>query len=229
MLQKIFALMLVPAMVVTQSLALQNPASPEPQTPLVEPNHAEPVAPGVALVKKYTGLKFSLVAPLNSATSKPGDDVQLRLLRPLVVRDTVLLPEGTVVHGRVAEVTPAADMCRNGKIVWEITGIPFADSSFAPAKVQMVSSDPKAEVQYQLPMPVSDHPEWPILAFVIPLTAPLMAAVGVVGAPYFLATYIDDRVQGPPRKKCTARGSESIVPAGSIVGLVITRDHKVRY
>lgn len=36
-------------------------------------------------IRKHAALKFALVQPLDSATAKVGDDVPMRLVRPLVV------------------------------------------------------------------------------------------------------------------------------------------------
>lgn len=53
------------------------------------------------IVRKGAGLKLALLQPLDSATAKAGDDVPLRLSRPLVVNGVTLLGEGDVLHGKV--------------------------------------------------------------------------------------------------------------------------------
>src|ERR1051326_276673 len=47
------------------------------------------------VVRKGTVLKLSTLQPLDSATARPGDEVSLRLSRPLVVNGVTLLREGS--------------------------------------------------------------------------------------------------------------------------------------
>lgn len=64
-----------------------------------------------AVARKGAGLKLALLRPLDSATAKAGDDVPLRLSRPLVVNGVTLLREGDVLHGKVTRVKRSGPRC----------------------------------------------------------------------------------------------------------------------
>src|ERR1041385_2958444 len=79
------------------------------------------------VVSRGTVLKLSTVQPLDSATARPGDDVPLRLSRPLVVNGVTLLREGEVLHGRVTHVRRAGAKCHYGEVGWKIDRVSFGD------------------------------------------------------------------------------------------------------
>src|SRR6476659_6413737 len=78
--------------------------------------HAQQAATPADAVKiaRDTLLQVTLTQPLDPATARPGDDVPLRLTRSLIVDAVVVLPAGSVVHGKVTKVTPAGRHCTNG-------------------------------------------------------------------------------------------------------------------
>lgn len=57
-----------------------------------------------------------LVTPLSSSTARKGDPVEALITEPLVVSDHLILPEGSVIKGSVAEVQAARWMGRNGQL-----------------------------------------------------------------------------------------------------------------
>jgi len=57
-----------------------------------------------------------LVTPLSSSTAQKGDPVEALITEPLVVSDHLILPEGSVIKGSVAEVQAARRMGRNGQL-----------------------------------------------------------------------------------------------------------------
>src|ERR1700732_3259916 len=71
-------------------------------------------------LRSNTGLKLALMRPLSSATARVGDDVELRLERPVVIEGVTLLPAGSIIHGKVTEAKPAGPHCRPGKLKWGI-------------------------------------------------------------------------------------------------------------
>src|SRR5712672_1132706 len=86
-------------------------------------------------LRKNTGLKLALVRPLSSATAQVGDDVELRLERPVVMEGVTLLSEGVIIHGRVTEAKPAGPHCRLGKLKWRIDHIPLPDSTSVSSRI----------------------------------------------------------------------------------------------
>jgi len=57
-----------------------------------------------------------LVTPLSSSTAQKGDPVEALITEPLVVSDHLILPEGSVIKGSVAEAHAARRMGRNGQL-----------------------------------------------------------------------------------------------------------------
>ena len=57
-----------------------------------------------------------LVTSLSSSTAQKGDPVEALITEPLVVSDHLILPEGSVIKGSVAEVQAARWMGRNGQL-----------------------------------------------------------------------------------------------------------------
>jgi hypothetical protein len=75
-----------------------------------------------ALALLATGLAVSsdaLAQPRLEA--KAGDDVPLRLSRPLVVNSVTLLGEGEVLHGKVTRIKRSGPRGRNGEVNWNAT------------------------------------------------------------------------------------------------------------
>jgi len=57
-----------------------------------------------------------LTTPLNSATSKKGDQVEAIISQPLVVENRLYLPEGSELKGSVLQVRAARRFARNGQL-----------------------------------------------------------------------------------------------------------------
>jgi hypothetical protein len=68
--------------------------------------------PAIAKFREYvvpdgTKLQLSLVTPASSETSNVGDPVEATVEEPVKIDDVVVLPEGSVVHGKVTDATSA--------------------------------------------------------------------------------------------------------------------------
>lgn len=57
-----------------------------------------------------------LTTPLNSATAKRGDPVEAHISQPLIVDNTLYLPEGSLLKGTVSQVRAARRFGRNGQL-----------------------------------------------------------------------------------------------------------------
>lgn len=74
---------------------LPRPAAPAPPPP---PPIREVTIPEGAI------LELELLTAMDTAVSRVGDEIQARTLSPVRVKGEVVLPEGTLVEGRVTEV-----------------------------------------------------------------------------------------------------------------------------
>jgi hypothetical protein len=174
------------------------------------------------IVRKGAGLKLALVQPLDSATAAAGDDVPLRLSRPLVVNGVTLLREGDILHGKVTRVKHAGPHCRNGDVKFKLDRIPFADGSSARSNVHFATATPDADVANELETVELGPFFWFV---VIPITAPFVAAFVVITSPALLLNALFPG----GLTSCTMPGKEYELPANATVAVVITRDHHVSY
>jgi hypothetical protein len=97
--------------------------------PLVLPERpvaAEP-SPSPATKKSETwGVNALLTANLTSATAKPGDPVEALVVEPVFDKDKQLVvPQGSVLVGRVSEAKAARAMGRNGKLRFNFQQVRF--------------------------------------------------------------------------------------------------------
>lgn len=96
-------------LIFTLTLATQAQESPQPKTVLVERGKI---------------LELSLVTPLDSGQARVGDDVPLKLVRPLVADGEIVLPTDSILHGRVTKVAHAGkNNCKDGYIGWKLNRV----------------------------------------------------------------------------------------------------------
>jgi hypothetical protein len=170
------------------------------------------------IVSRGTALAVTTLQPLSSISARPGDDVPLRLSRPLVVNGVTLLREGELLHGRVTRIQRAGPKCQYGRLRWKVDRIGFADHSSARARLY-TNSAWKRPVPGQLPFGrdrnFADR-------FVVPvIAAPVIALALAVESPRLVMH--DERNDG-----CGA-GREYMLPANSMLAVVITKDHHVHF
>ena len=179
---------------------------------------AQKVSASSQTVRKHTALKFVLLQPLSSATAKVGDDVPLRLARPLVASGATLLPVGEIAYGQVTKVKPAKK-CRDGQLEWEFSRISFADSTTAKTKLLFVSARPDFPVDDSYShRPSAGSPD------LNTKDALGLFVMTLVVLPFLLLSMLFEHDRGD----CSF-GGEYFLPANSTVVVVITRDHRVRY
>ncbi|HLW53441.1 MAG TPA: hypothetical protein VKW06_11405 [Candidatus Angelobacter sp.] len=179
-------------------------------------------------VRKGVYLKLATLEPLDSATSKVGDTVPLRLARSLVVDDITLLQPGEPVNGIVTRVEKAGENCRYGRIDFKVDQIAFPDGSLAKSKVDMVSESPDGWVPDYIPNQ-STGTGWDGFRDTLGMV-PLIPVILVVAGLRDLGDRIDSHGDKHQQEyKCTGLGKEYRLPEGSTVSVWITKDHRVRY
>lgn len=191
MLLKPFAVLLVIGLVISSDAGQQASTSPH-----------------TVLVRKNTALKFALLEPLDPVPAKVGDDVPMRLARPLVVEGVTLLPADDVFLARVVKVKPPKK-CNGGDVELELSRVTFADSSTARTKVFFLSplEDAQVEENYSSHFSASNIPGALVISLVM---LPLDALAYTFGHDYCP----DQAVITRPYKT---------------VAVIFTKDHRVRY
>ena len=174
------------------------------------------------IVRKGAGLKMALLQPLDSRTAKEGDDVPLRLSRPLVVNGVTLLREGEILHGKVTRVKHAGPRCRNGDVKFKLNRIPFADGTTARSSIRFTTPEADAKVADALD---TSEPRPAFWFFAAPIAIPFYLAIVVIASPVLLLNALSPGTYN----SCTMPGREYQLPANATVGVAIMKDHHVNY
>ena len=77
-------------------------------------------SPKTGLLKRGQVLELSLIAPLDSSRAEVGEDVAMRVVRPLLADGLAVLPADSLVHGQITSVTRAGKNCRSGLVRWKL-------------------------------------------------------------------------------------------------------------
>jgi hypothetical protein len=215
MLKKILAIVALASTIVSRSLAQAQAGAPAP--------------PNTVTIPKDTALRLALTEPLSSETATVGDDVPLRLKRPLVVNGVTVLAAGEIVHARVAKVKHAGAHCHDGNIALKLDRVPFADSSTAKVKVMILDPLEDAEVPISFP-PESggnykgdDLSTWLALGPVLLILAPIWVPVFLIYEPIWFVHHMFHH------SGCHNPGQPMLLPANATVGVEILEEHQVRY
>jgi hypothetical protein len=184
---------------------------------------AQPGTSPAASVKisKDTLIQCSLVQPLDPVIAKPGDDVPLRLTRPLAVGGIVVLPVNTVIHGKVTKVTPAGRRCANGEVKWKLQEILLPDGGRLKTQVWAAFRYPNARVPADI---AHQHSSGEIAGYVIQdaVLLPLMPVGLAIGAGEAMITK-------PFRRGACRPGEGSFLPANATVALRVRANREFRY
>jgi hypothetical protein len=107
------------------------PASPETEDPPPAPAPKNPAKPETWSVHAL------LTAELSSAKAKPGDEVRALVVEPVLDKDQQLvIPQGSVLVGRVTTAQGARLLGRNGKLRFTFQQVQFPEASTANRPVQ---------------------------------------------------------------------------------------------
>jgi hypothetical protein len=87
-----------------------------------------------------TRFQLRMTDEISSKFSSANDTFRTRLAAPVIVRDIVLIPAGTVVEGRVLNANHAEFGGRNGKMEIQLETLQFANNVFRP--IYGVPSEP---------------------------------------------------------------------------------------
>jgi hypothetical protein len=110
---------------------LPLPSQPETPNPVPAPAHSNP-----GKLETWS-VHALLTAELNSATSKPGDQVRALVVEPVLDKDNQLVvPQGSVLVGRITTAQAARLLGRNGKLRFTFQQVQFPEASAAGRPVE---------------------------------------------------------------------------------------------
>jgi len=98
--------------------------------------------PGPVTLGAGTQAKVIILGGVSASQSRPGDSFQARLVEPVRLDSKVVLPEGTLLRGKVVSRTPPRMLSRAGSILLVFTDLTLPGGMGVP----MVASVTAAEV-----------------------------------------------------------------------------------
>jgi type IV secretion system protein VirB10 len=107
------------------------------------------VLPGPVTLATGTQAKIVLLGRVSASKSRPGDSFQARLVEPVRLDSKVVLPEGTLLAGKVVKSTPPRMLSRAGSLLLTFTDVilPGRASIPAVASVTAVELDQRSHTK----------------------------------------------------------------------------------
>jgi len=102
---------------------------------------AETAWPGPVTLAAGTQAKIILLDGVSASKSRPGDSLQARLVEPVRLNSKVVLPEGTLLGGKVVSRTPPRTLSRAGSILLVFTSITLPGRAEIPTVASVTTAD----------------------------------------------------------------------------------------
>jgi len=88
-----------------------------------------------------TAAKVILLGGVSASKSHPGDLLQARLVEPVLVDSKVVLPEGTLLKGKVLKSTPPRVLSRSGSLLLAFTDLTVPGGNDVPASASLAGAE----------------------------------------------------------------------------------------
>lgn len=112
--------------------AVRAPVSPDKTSKLVrDPQTSNSSGQSAVTIPVDTVFRLHLNQGFSSRTAQKGDKFTANVIAPVVLRETVVVPEGSIIHGRVTEVTPA-ERRKNATLAVEFYELELASKQTFP-------------------------------------------------------------------------------------------------
>ncbi len=86
----------------------------------------------IVTIAAGTQAKVILLGSLSASKSREGDVFQARLVEPVLINSTKVLPEGSVFEGKVVKRTPPRMLSRSGSLMLSFTGVSNSRGAIEP-------------------------------------------------------------------------------------------------
>jgi hypothetical protein len=96
---------------------------------------------GAVTLAAGTAAKIILLGEVSASKSRPGDLFQARLVEPVLVDSKVVLPEGTLLRGKVVKSTPPRVLSRSGSLLLAFTDLTFPGGNGVPAAASVTGAE----------------------------------------------------------------------------------------
>jgi hypothetical protein len=168
--------------------------------------------PRTVMLKRGQVLELSLGTPLDSGHAQVGENVVLKLARPLTTEGVTVLPVDWVVRGRITKVRRAGKNCTSGRIDLKLGRVTVPNGK--RIKIQPVGNyfaEPGGMVLDWVPLDTTGKKIRRVALFPVLLPFAILFAIGMWG---------ENRCSGYD-------GAEELVPAGKILVAVVSKDVSV--
>ena len=107
------------------------------------------VPAGPVTLAAGTKAAIILLGGVSAGKSRSGDSFQARLVEPVMLNSRVVLPEGTLLEGKVVKSTPPRTLSRAGSLMLTFTDltVPGRPETPAPASITAVRLDQRSHTQ----------------------------------------------------------------------------------
>ncbi len=123
-----------PALGTTLTLEAATPAQ-------IMRDSANAAIAGPVTLTAGTQAKIVLLAGLSASTSRPGESFRARLIEPVRLGAKLVLPEGTMLAGKVVSRTPPRMLSRAGSILFVFTDLTLPGQSAIPVSASVTAAD----------------------------------------------------------------------------------------
>jgi len=97
--------------------------------------------PGPVTLVAGTRAKIILLGGVSASKSRPGDLFQARLVEPVRLNSRVVLPEGTLLGGKVVRSTPPRVLSRSGSLLLTFTELTLPGGTGIPAAASITAAE----------------------------------------------------------------------------------------
>lgn len=138
--------LLILMILVTGSLVAQQGTAQEPAPALVTSPH--PSSPQLT-IPAGTQVPIRLENAISTKTSRPGEAVYARTTFPVAINDKILIPAGTYVQGKIAQIKPAGRLKGRAEVLLHFTTLiyPTGYTVMLPGAIENAPGVDKAHVR----------------------------------------------------------------------------------
>jgi len=98
-------------------------------------------SPGPVTLAAGTRARVILLGGVSASKSRPGDSFQARLVEPVRLDSKVVLPEGTLLGGRVVKSIPPRVLSRSGALLLRFTDLTLPGATGIPAAASVTTAE----------------------------------------------------------------------------------------
>jgi len=102
---------------------------------------AQPDSAAPETIPAGTHCKILLLGNVSASKSQPGDAVEARLLEPVLLNSSVVLPAGTLFQGKVVKKTPPRWLSRSGSLYLTFTELTLPGGNRLPIAASLAGAE----------------------------------------------------------------------------------------